>query len=166
MSLSSLTPEGQQLLEIRAHSSSDLWFPARNFTCLSLNGTAIDQAECNFGPTYFDITKASTAGDLAPLNVTNNFNISYGDGEYATGTGYIGSVGFAGITVANTEFSVVEQAYWEGDTVTDGLIGFANPLLTSIFSGSDPTVDNSTNAREYLPWFYQANADGLVSPCE
>lgn len=166
MSLSFSTPEGEQLTAVQTHTSSDLWFPASNFTCLSLNGTEIDQATCDFGPTYFDITKAGAAGDIVPLNFTNNFNISYGDGEYATGSGYIGPVGFAGITVDNTEFSVVEEAYWTGDTVTDGLIGFANPLLTSIFSGSDPTVDSHKNAREYLPWFYQANADGLVAPCE
>lgn len=65
----------------------------------------------------------------------------------------------------DAEFSVVDQAYWTGDGVTDGLIGFANPLLTSVFSGSDPTVDNNTIVDEYLPWFYQANADGLVAPC-
>ncbi|KAL7421181.1 hypothetical protein Q5752_004066 [Cryptotrichosporon argae] len=48
--------------------------------------------------------------------------------------------------------------------MTAGIIGFASPLLTSVFYGSDTAKDSLANAADYLPWFYKAVNESLVAP--
>lgn len=143
-------------------SSSDLWIRGNNFTCVNINNTIIPSSECDFGPTGFN----TNVTDFLPLNYTNNFNISYGDGETAIGIAGKDTVTLGNISVKNTEFSVVEEAYWVGDNVTDGLIGFASPYLTSVFYGSEAGNDSLSNQAEYSPWFYEAVKQNLTAPCE
>jgi hypothetical protein len=57
-----------------------------------------------------------------------NFNITYGDGEFLTGIIGTEEVTLAGITVKQT-VALVNLAAWEGDGTTSGLIGLAYPAL-------------------------------------
>jgi hypothetical protein len=142
--------------------SSDLWLHASNFTCVDVNSTVIPQDECLFGPTGINLT----ADNFMPLNYTNNFNISYGDGTFVFGSAGTDTVTIGNISVPDVEFSVAELAYWNGDNVTDGLLGLASPLLTSVYYGEDGTNDTNANAALYQPWFYRAVEENLVAPCK
>lgn len=63
-----------------------------------------------------------------------NFNISYGDGEFLTGILGYEKVTLANITVDRQEIAVVDLAYWNGDNISSGLTGFGYPSLTSAFT--------------------------------
>lgn len=142
-------------------TSSDLWFPTSDFQCLDQNSNSLSRDQCNFGPSYY--TQSSS---FSYLTYDNNFNISYGDGEFVSGYGGIEKVTIGSITVPDAEFGVATIGYWSGDDYTNGLLGLANPLLTSIFYGKDGSNDSGDNEAEYNPWFYQAVKDNLVAPCE
>jgi len=150
----------QTFLVIADTGSSDLWLYSSNFTCVDVNSTVIPQADCNFGPTGIDLSAAS----FQPLNYSNNFNISYGDGTFLSGFAGTDTVTIGNISVVDTEFSVADIAYWNGDGFTDGLLGLAAPLLTSVYYGSDGSMDGRKNAALYQPWFYKAVDEGLVEP--
>ena len=59
--------------------SSDTWMVESGFSCVNLEtGAAENETYCAFGPTY-NVTSTFT-------KISNeNFNISYGDGEFLTG---------------------------------------------------------------------------------
>jgi hypothetical protein len=69
------------------------------------------------------------------------------------------------LTVPNAQLSIVYDAEFFGNNVSDGLIGFAGPGLTSVYATLNPINDSAANFEPYLPWFYQAAADDLVAPC-
>lgn len=74
------------------------------------------------------------------------------------------NVTLANITVEKQEVGVVDYASWFGDGVSAGLIGFAYPLLTSAYYGTNPTLDNRTKQAEYNPIFTNMYEDGNVAP--
>lgn len=116
------------------------------------------ESTCMFGP-VFDGTFED--GQIAD----ENFNITYGDGEFLTGVLGRENVTLAGITVKDQEVALVNYAYWEGDNVTSGLIGMAYPSLTSAFAGTNPAVDNTnTTEIEYSPFITSAINQSLISP--
>ncbi|ORX38737.1 aspartic peptidase domain-containing protein [Kockovaella imperatae] len=168
-----VTIAGEDYNLILDTGSSDLWLPASNFSCLLAanpmilaNYTKEPQSVCEFGSNLFNI---SDIGEFMPLNYTNNFNISYGvqgysDLQFATGSSYIGAVGIGNLTVPNAQLNIVYNAEFFGNNVSDGLIGFAGPGLTSVFATANPMNDSAANYEPYLPWFYQAAEDGLVAP--
>lgn len=47
----------------------------------------------------------------------------------------------AGITVPQQEIALAQQAAWQGDGVTSGIIGLAYPALTAAYPGTDPRLD-------------------------
>ncbi|CZR50183.1 related to pepsin II-1 precursor [Phialocephala subalpina] len=139
--------------------SSDTWIVESGFSCIDLDtGAAETEAYCEFGPTYNVTDTFSQIPD-------ENFNITYGDGEFLTGIVGYEEVTLAGITV-NQTVSLVNYAAWEGDGTTSGLIGLAYPALTSAYAGTDPTLDNSASGEqiEYSPIFQTMYTAGLVSP--
>lgn len=94
-----------------------------------------------------------------------NFNITYGDGEFLTGFMGYENVEVGGITVDKQEVALVNRAYWEGDNITSGLMGFAYPSLTSAFKGTNPAVDNqNTTDVLYTNWVFNAIDQGLINP--
>lgn len=70
--------------------SSDTWLIQKGFKCTDANGASQSTATCNFGPAYTG-TITQTANE--------NFQISYGDGEFVTGIIGTQDVTIAGITV-------------------------------------------------------------------
>ena len=49
----------------------------------------------------------------------------------------------AGLKVYKQEVALVSEAYWNGDELTSGLIGFAYASITSAFIGDNATLDNA-----------------------
>ena len=138
--------------------SSDLWLPETGVKCVDVNGNPQPTAACGFGPLASNTFQDGTIAN-------ENFNITYGDGEFLTGMLGYENVGIAGITVDKQEVALVSRAYWEGDNVTSGLIGFAFPSLTSAFEGTNPAVDNpNTTAVHYNDWVFNAIDQGLINP--
>ncbi|EMC91921.1 hypothetical protein BAUCODRAFT_134676 [Baudoinia panamericana UAMH 10762] len=137
--------------------SSDLWLAETGVQCVNANGRSVTVAQCGFGP-LADST--FEGGSIA----NENFNISYGDGEFLIGTLGHEDVSIAGITVPNQEVALVNEAYWVGDNVTSGLMGFAFPSLTSAFPGINPALDNPNNTVPYTNWIFNAIEQGLIDP--
>ena len=98
--------------------SSDLWLAQQGVKCVNVNKKAQPVSACGFGPL------AGTTFQAGAIK-NENFNISYGDGEFLTGVLGYENVGIAGVTVNKQETALVNYAYWEGDGVASGLIGFA-----------------------------------------
>ncbi|MCJ1224429.1 hypothetical protein MMC12_001074 [Toensbergia leucococca] len=138
--------------------SSDTWLVETGFTCVNQTSGALEtEAECMFGPTY---TVPSTFKDIP----NENFNITYGDGEFLTGKFGFEAVTLAGITVPKQQVAVVNFAAWDGDDVSSGLVGLAYPAITSEFSGDNPTLDTEAKQIEYNPIFTTMYLDSLVAP--
>lgn len=139
--------------------SSDTWLIQSGFQCASVGRrpTALPESACEFGPPY---TISSTFEQVQG----ENFNISYSDGETLTGIVGTEHVTLGGITVKNQEVGLVNYAAWTGDASSSGLIGLAFPNITSVFSGSDPALDNDSKAVAYSPLFTSMYTQGLVAP--
>lgn len=150
---------GGQTFEVLLHTgSSDLWLAESGVKCVDIDMNPVATAECAFGP-----LASATFQDGSIAN--ENFNISYGDGEFLTGVLGYEDVGLANVMVGKQEVALVNEAYWEGDNVTSGLMGFAYPSLTSAYSGTDPSLDNeNTTAVPYTNWVFNAIDQGLIAP--
>lgn len=156
--LTNITIGGQNFIVIVDTGSSDTWLAKTGFSCYNLTSYPEPQSECEFGPLYNPADSKTYKVDS-----DKNFNISYGDGEFLTGTVAFETVTVAGLTVTNQEIGVVTDAAWEGDGVSSGLIGLAYPGLTSVFNGTDPDDDSLSNLDEYDPFFFTAVKEGAVS---
>lgn len=109
--------------------SSDTWVPAANVNCTDQDRKPVNQSDCAFGPLFQDVEALTPIGGII-------MNQSYDDGEFMTGPMYLEQVTLGGVTINQTQVSVVTSAFWEGDGVNSGLIGLsfpnsyvANPLL-------------------------------------
>ncbi|PYH83285.1 acid protease [Aspergillus uvarum CBS 121591] len=122
----SITVGGASVDVIVDTGSSDLWLVEEGFTCLSENGKQVSESTCAFGPTW------SPTSSFAKIS-GEEFSISYGDGEFATGVMGKDEVTLAGISVEQ-ELAGVTEAYWAGDGTTSGLVGLAYPGITSAYS--------------------------------
>lgn len=112
----------QTFVSIVDTGSSDTWVVQNGFQCVNITTEApLPEAECAFGPPL-----ASDAGFSQIPN--QNFNITYGDGEFLTGIVGFEDVTLAGIKVRQ-EVALVDYAAWFGDSTTSGLTGFAYPAL-------------------------------------
>lgn len=112
--------------------SSDPWLAVETFQCYDADDdSAQDQDYCNFGPLY-DSTQSTTYSAIA----NENFDISYADGESLTGSMAYETVTMAGISVPKQQFAAVDNAAWNGDGVSSGLVGFAYRTLTSAYAGT------------------------------
>ncbi|KAG0652392.1 putative aspartic-type endopeptidase [Hyphodiscus hymeniophilus] len=139
--------------------SSDTWLVESGFKCVDITTSApLPESACDFGPTY-NVTHTFK-------QIPNeNFNITYGDGEFLTGIVGTEEVTLAGIKVKQ-EVALVNFAAWEGDGTTSGLIGLAYPNITSAYAGTNPTLDNSPAGEQivYNPIFTTMYKDGLIPP--
>ncbi|KAF7971938.1 hypothetical protein HWV62_19387 [Athelia sp. TMB] len=144
--LTDITIGGQAFKVIVDTGSSDTWLAEKGFKCFNLTSYPEPQSTCAFGSLY-DPSKSKTYA----LDPNRNFNISYGDGEFLTGTVAFETVTVGGLTVKKQEIGVVNKAAWEGDTVNSGLMGLAYPNLTSVFTGTNPDLDGVNNTAPYNP---------------
>lgn len=155
--LAPITIAGQDFYTVIDTGSSDTWLVAQEFTCLDAS-TGETQTEdlCYFGPPYIP----SPTFQQIP---SQNFNISYADGEFLTGIMGYENMTFATIKVPQQEMAVVDYAAWIGDGVSSGLVGLAYPFLTNAYPGNDPTADDGANI-PYNPIFTTMYQSGLTAP--
>ena len=137
--------------------SSDLWLPATGVKCVRPDGTSQGVEACGFGPLADNTFGIDRIAD-------QNFNIAYLDGRYVTGVLGYEDVGVGNITVKHQEVALIDHAYWQGNGVTSGLIGFGYPSMTSAFHGTDPALDDDkeSSAARYTPWIFNAIANDLI----
>lgn len=77
--LAPLSIGAQSFMHVLDTGSADTWVVSSSFTCLDMvSRKSIPQQKCYFGPTY---TTDSTFQQIQ----NQNFNITYGDGEFLTG---------------------------------------------------------------------------------
>ncbi|KAI9815717.1 MAG: hypothetical protein M1827_002113 [Pycnora praestabilis] len=137
--------------------SSDTWLAQTGFQCISLETDApVPESDCNFGPTW-----NVTSGFSQIAN--ENFNITYGDGEFLLGVLGYQQVTFAGITLTQ-EVAAVNFAAWEGDGISSGLVGMAFPAITSAYAGPEQDASADTQSLEYNPIFTSMYTENLVAP--
>lgn len=117
-----------------------------------MTGSVGPQEKCAFGSTY-SLAKESSSfssdnggngnGNKFKQIPNENFNVTYGDGEYLTGIfGSIDvSLGNSDVKVPNQQVALATVAGWNGDGVTSGILGLAYPALTGAFSGMNPDGD-------------------------
>ncbi|EHL02179.1 putative aspartic-type endopeptidase [Glarea lozoyensis 74030] len=136
--------------------SSDTWVASKTLQCTYF-GIEVSQAFCKFGPLYDRQTFKKIQGQ--------NFRIQYGDGTEATGDMGYDSVTLGGINVPSQEIAVVERAFWQGDSVTSGLLGFSYPSITSAYNGTDPSKDqHRKNQLPYDPLLTTMYKQGSINP--
>ncbi|KAK5104782.1 hypothetical protein LTS08_002675 [Lithohypha guttulata] len=125
---------GQSFLHVLDTGSADTWVASSSFECLDvITRKRIPRERCYFGPTYTPDSNFRSIED-------QNSNITYGDGEFLIGTFGTVDVTLAGITVSQQQISLAEEAGWQGDGITSGIIGLAFPALTAAYVGTDPTL--------------------------
>ncbi|KAJ9652439.1 hypothetical protein H2198_008309 [Neophaeococcomyces mojaviensis] len=133
--LAEITLGSQTFLSVVDTGSSDTWIARSDFTCVDIITNATKpQSKCYFGGTY-------TPDNQFHQIANENFNITYGDGEYLTGPVGTISVTLANVRVPSQQVSLATLAAWEGDGQTSGIIGLAYPALTAAYPGTDPRVD-------------------------
>lgn len=117
--------------------SSDTWLVESGFTCVNqTDNSTLTEADCYFGSSGY-------TPDSSFVRIPDeNFNISYGDGEYLNGILGYDVVTFAGIAVSKQEVALANLAAWDGDGITSGLVGLAFPAITSAFAGTNASADN------------------------
>lgn len=137
--LAPITLGSQSFLSVLDTGSSDTWIASSEFTCLDpITRRSIPRARCAFGPTY---SRSNSSSEPFKQISNENFNITYGDGEFLTGPLGTIDVGLAGLKIPNQTVSLVDHAAWQGDGISSGLIGLAYPDLTAAYPGTDPTRD-------------------------
>lgn len=61
----------------------------------------------------------------------------YGEGEFISGDLGFSNITIGSIHVPKQEVALVNQAYWEGDGITSGLLGLAYSTITSAYIGTN-----------------------------
>ena len=155
--------------------SSDTWLVGTNFTCINEPvPVPLPEFACEFGTTY-NVTEEFRQIPGENLNITygrvlriqvqalSDLLFALGDGSFVTGIFGFQDVTLAGVTV-NQQIAIVDQAAWQGDGVSSGLIGLAYPSITSAYQGTDPTQDSGLKQLQYNPIFTTMVVDELVKP--
>jgi len=132
--------------------SSDTWLIGAGYICLDSQGNKVPENRCDFAKAYAYKQDATLSQN--PTEAGENFELSYGDGEYLTGFLATDEVTLAGVSF-QTEVGVCTQGYWNGDGQSSGLVGLAFPVLTSAYYGTNPSEDGPANKASYNPIMYQ-----------
>ncbi|KAJ6616852.1 aspartic peptidase domain-containing protein [Mycena sp. CBHHK59/15] len=149
--LTNITIGGQHFSVIVDTGSSDTWFAEKGFACYNLTGHREPVSTCAFGTEGFDTHKSKSFQSFP----NTSFSISYGDGEYLSGSAGFETMTVGGLKVTHQEIGVVSSAAWVGDGINTGLMGLAYPSLTSVRSGSKKLP--------YNPFFFNAVKQRKVS---
>lgn len=126
----------QQFNVVLDTGSSDTWVVESDFQCVNYTGynEPLPQSACQFGPPFTPDQSFAVIRD-------ENFNITYGSGEFLNGVLGYDSVRLAGITVPKQEVALASLAGWSGDGISSGLVGLAFPSLTDAYPGTNASLD-------------------------
>ncbi|KAF1349900.1 aspartic peptidase domain-containing protein, partial [Delphinella strobiligena] len=156
--LAPITIGGQAFNVVIDTGSSDTWLNAANLTCIDESSKAIiPTSDCKFGP-------SCTFSPIANLIDTENFNISYADGEFLNGDMLYENMTFAGISISQQQMGLVNYAAWDGDGISSGLVGLAYPELTNAYNGTNATKDVPGTSIPYNPLFTTLYTRNLTLP--
>ena len=138
--------------------SSDLWVAESGFQCDGFLGGRVPPSMCHSGPLF--------SGNFEGGEIPNqNFHLAYGGGEFVSGRLGYEDVIVAGVTVNHQEIAFVDEAFWDGDDLTSGIVGFAYSSLTSAYTGTDPANDDpATNNVHYTNFIGNAIKQGKIDP--
>ncbi len=136
--------------------SSDTWLVGKNFQCNDqTTGAQKPKSACMLGPLY---TISSTFKRIPDQHFTAN----YADESFYTGIVGNETVTVAGITVKNQEVAVVDQVASSGDGVTSGLLGLSFRSSTSVYTGTNLSINKKHV--EYDPVFISMYTRGYTLP--
>lgn len=156
--LVNVTIGGQDFSLIMDTGSSDTWVAEKGFKCYTLADKPRKEKHCAFGSSGYNASSSSTYSPYPG----HNFNITYDDNEFVTGTVGFETITIGGLTIKKQEFGLVNAAAWEGDGVNTGLIGLAYPGLTSVFNTTNSDNDGVSNYEPYNSFFFTAIEEGAV----
>lgn len=149
--------EGTDLQLLLDTGSSDTWIASEDFRCVNRRHTQFAQSYCAFGPLF---NGSFTAGPIP----NQNFNVSYGSSEFVVGETGLIDISIAGVTLTQQEVALIDTAYWRGDSVSTGIVGFGYQALTSSYRGDDPRKDDpKTGLVHYSPIVQTALTRNLFS---
>ncbi|KAF2494727.1 acid protease [Lophium mytilinum] len=122
--------------------SSDTWLVKDDFQCFDVGtNVPISEEECAFGSPY---VPSDAFRDIP----NETFNISYADGEAASGGFGTETLTAGGLTFTQA-IGVVDTAAWFGDGQSSGLVGLALAHPNFRWNGTSPR--QSTD--QYTPFF-------------
>ena len=105
------------------------------------------------------------SGTFEEGKVSNeHINIPYGSGEVVAGVLGYEDVTVAGVTVDHQEIGLVQEAYFIGDGVTSGILGFAYSALTSAYKGKDLGGYAPANLVHYTNFIGNVVKQGKIDP--
>ena len=137
--------------------SSDLWVAQTGFICYNVNGRQVSEGRCGFGPLF--------SGTFEEGKVANqHIFIPYGSGELVAGVLGYEDVTVAGVTVDHQEIGLVKEAYFLGDGVTSGILGFAYSSLTSAYRGNNLGGYSPSTSVHYTNFIGNVVKQGKVDP--
>ena len=135
--------------------SSDLWVFQDGAKCVGPSGNAKPASACAFGPEF--------SGKFQDGTIPNkNFFTQYGSGEQLVGSLGYEDVTVAGVTVDKQEMGLVDEAYWVGDGVVSGILGFAYSSITNQYPGKNPAKDEPSNDQPYKNFLTHAIGQGKI----
>lgn len=133
--------------------SSDTWLVGREYRCLDEDLKKVDKSECRLAHGY-------AASSTFTQNPDLHFAIQYGDGERLFGAVGTETVRVGTLEVANQRINVVDNASWNGDNVTSGLLGLGLPANTANYRGTRET--DLSMPVQYDPFFTSAMKNGAA----
>ncbi|QDS77470.1 hypothetical protein FKW77_007133 [Venturia effusa] len=143
--------------------SSDTWLMMKGYSCVkppawqeTLNKLA-GMPSCQFGPSY---EKSPTFAQIAD----RHFNITYADGEYATGILGKDDVTLGDVTLKGQTLGFVSSLKWHGDGISSGNMGLGFPSITNAWNGTDPGKDKKGNNVPYAPIFTNLFRQKIIQP--
>lgn len=133
--------------------SSDTWLVGQNYRCLDEDLKRVDKSECRLAQGYAASSTFTQTPDV-------HFAIQYGDGERLFGAVGTDTVRVGSLEVAKQRINVVDNASWNGDSITSGLLGLGLPANTANYRGNRET--DISMPVIYDPFFTSAMKNGAV----
>lgn len=152
---------GQKFYAALDTGSSDTWLMMKGFDCIKPPFDwlykRIGILSCQFGPSY---QKSGTFSQIPD----RHFNISYVDGEYATGILGTDDVTLGNITLRGQILGFVNSLRWEGDGISSGNMGLGFPSITNAWNGTDFRKDKKGANIPYVPLFTNLYRKKIIKP--
>jgi hypothetical protein len=129
--VTNVTVGGQHFSLVIDTGSSDTWLATNTFQCQDPDtGATLAIQQCGFGPLY------NQAGSSTYKSINHQFSVDYASGEYLSGDMGTENFGIGGVSRGQNPYVTVQQTigavssgYWEGDSISSGLMGMAYPAL-------------------------------------